>query len=225
MLSIRRPIPIAVLGSAVLLIGVLRISAGADRPAEPTAINPPIPGSPDEPMAQKISLVNAADSLDRVALTWTRQQKCGSCHSTYPFLMARPVLKDAPSPALGEVRRFFEDRVAAWDSDPKAAKLRASEVVGTAAALAINDAQTTGKLHPLTRKALDAMWAMQRKDGAWDWPKCNWPPSEYDNYYGADGGRGRGHGPRRICAGRIGQRGPGQSAKVSCRGCKAQPSP
>jgi len=55
----------------------------------------------------------------------------------------------------------------------------------TAAALAVNDARTTGKLHPLSRKALDRMWTRQRTDGAWDWLKCTWPPMEHDDYFGA----------------------------------------
>jgi squalene-hopene/tetraprenyl-beta-curcumene cyclase len=37
----------------------------------------------------------------------------------------------------------------------------------------------------LTRQALDRMWTLQRKDGAWDWLKCAWPPMEHDDYYGA----------------------------------------
>ena len=51
-----------------------------------------------------------------------------------------------------------------------------TEVVATAAALAINDAATTGTLHPLTRRALDRMWTLQKPDGDWDWLKCDWPP-------------------------------------------------
>jgi squalene-hopene/tetraprenyl-beta-curcumene cyclase len=58
-------------------------------------------------------------------------------------------------------------------------------VVATACALALNDAATTGKLHPLTRQALDRMWTLQQPEGAWNWLKCNWPPYEHDDYYGA----------------------------------------
>src|SRR5439155_21746960 len=57
-------------------------------------------------------------------------------------------------------------------------------VVATAAALAFSDAASTRKLHPLTREALDAMWKYQRKDGGWNWIKCNWPPLESDDHYG-----------------------------------------
>src|SRR5437764_8744712 len=29
------------------------------------------------------------------------------------------------------------------------------------------------------------MWKYQRKDGGWNWIKCNWPPLESDDHYGA----------------------------------------
>ena len=57
--------------------------------------------------------------------------------------------------------------------------------MATAAALAFNDAATTGKLHVQTRQALDRMWTLQRDDGGWNWLKCGWPPMESDDHYGA----------------------------------------
>src|SRR5262249_11743788 len=48
----------------------------------------------------------------------------------------------------------------------------------------VHDA-SQGKLHLTTRKALDRIWLLQRKDGAWTWLKCKWPPLEHDDYYGA----------------------------------------
>jgi squalene-hopene/tetraprenyl-beta-curcumene cyclase len=29
------------------------------------------------------------------------------------------------------------------------------------------------------------MWTLQQANGAWNWLKCNWPPMEHDDYYGA----------------------------------------
>ena len=67
----------------------------------------------------------------------------------------------------------------------KSAKpIREGEIVATAAALAFNDAASTGKLHPLTRAALDRMWTIQRPDGGWNWFDCDLPPMEDDDYYG-----------------------------------------
>jgi squalene-hopene/tetraprenyl-beta-curcumene cyclase len=71
-----------------------------------------------------------------------------------------------------------------------------TEVVATASTLAFQDAQTTGKLHPLTRQALDRMWTVQQANGAWDWNKHQLPPQEYDDYYGAVyAALGVGHAP------------------------------
>ena len=47
--------------------------------------------------------------------------------------------------------------------------------IATAFALAGNDATTTGKLHPLTKVALDRVWTIQKPDGSWKWPDCAWP--------------------------------------------------
>ena len=157
------------------------VPAGAvevERAAKTTA---PTPNRPDEPIAAKLSLANAADFLDRVSLSWTEQRKCGTCHTNYPYLLARPALRNYAGSAARKVREFFEERAANWDTNKPRWD---TEVVATASALAFNDAQTTGKLHPLTRSALDRMWKLQRADGSWEWLKCNWPPAEADDYYG-----------------------------------------
>ena len=110
------------------------------------------PNSPDEPIRPKASLAQAAAFLDSVAIDWTRQRKCGTCHTNYPYMMARPILRETDSPAMTEIRAFFEDRVAHWDDADQHAKPRwDAEVVSTAEALAIYDQATGGKLHPRTR--------------------------------------------------------------------------
>jgi squalene-hopene/tetraprenyl-beta-curcumene cyclase len=145
-------------------------------------LDAPSTNSPDEPMAQQFSARKAAEFLDQVSLNWTQERKCGTCHTNYAYMLARPVFGERSNPAAHEIRRFFEHRAANWDT----AKPRwDTEVVATAVTLAINDAETTGKLHPITRSALDRMWTLQQEDGAWDWLKCDWPPLESDDYYGA----------------------------------------
>jgi squalene-hopene/tetraprenyl-beta-curcumene cyclase len=142
--------------------------------------------SPMESFAPVFSASRAAEALDESALSWIHRNRCGSCHTTYAYVVARPALKETASPAFDEVRHFFEERVAHWDDMDKGAKPRwDAEVVSTAQALALNDAATTGKLHPLTRKALDRMWTLQKPDGGIAWLKCGWPPLEHDDYYGA----------------------------------------
>jgi squalene-hopene/tetraprenyl-beta-curcumene cyclase len=145
------------------------------------------PTSPDEPRSGTLSLERAAGYLDAVALDWTRSRKCGTCHTNYAYMLARPSLREVGSAdAMQEIRAFFESRVEHWDDDAKAARPRwDAEVIATAVTLAINDAATTGTLHPTTRRALDRIWTLQREDGGFTWLKCDWPPYEHDDYYGA----------------------------------------
>ena len=143
------------------------------------------PNSDKEPMAERFSLERGARFLDMVSVAWTRQRKCGTCHTNYAHMMAGPTVEKSASPELVEVRAFFEARASGWDKPGKAARpIGDGEVVATAAALAFHDAASTGKLHPLTRIALDRMWTIQRPDGAWNWFDCDLPPMEDDDYYG-----------------------------------------
>lgn len=180
----------------ILLLCVLAAFAVPARAAEPSS-EPAYPhGSPEEPVRAVLSLTKAAESLDHTNLAWVRKHKCGSCHTGWPYLGSRAVLNEPPGGALAEVRSFFEGRITNWDADEAVKKHQHREIVGTAAALAMNDAQSGGKLHPVTRAALDRMWALQRADGAWNWPKCSWPPFEVDDYYGALlAAVGAGHAP------------------------------
>ncbi len=177
-------------GAGMLLLAVAGMAADARsigaraQEPKPAASKPEV--SATEPVAAVASMANAARYLDEKSLSWTRERRCGSCHTNYPYLAARPALKENPSTAQAEIRKFFEERVAHWDDKAKGAAPKwDAEVVSTAAALAINDAATTGKLHPLTRKALDRIWTVQKSDGGFDWLKCGWPPYEYDDYHGA----------------------------------------
>lgn len=166
---------------AVTAVLTLALTSLADRPR-------PGPSKPNEATAKAVSLEKAGHFLDAVAADWTRDRKCGTCHTNVPYLIARPALR-AKGPAGDDeklVRKFFEDRAANWDRGQKGDKPRwDTEVVVTGVTLALHDAATTGQLHAATRTALDRMWAVQKKTGEWNWLKCNWPPLEHDDYYGA----------------------------------------
>jgi squalene-hopene/tetraprenyl-beta-curcumene cyclase len=163
--------------------------------------------SPGEPIASALSLTRAERYLDGETLTWLRERKCASCHTGYPYLLARPGSADAEEPVARQVRKFFEDRVVAWDRGAKGAgylkgkgSLKVSEgvteVVAIAATLALHDAQTTGKLHPLTRRALDRMWEFQQTNGSWTCNKTGLAPMECDDEFGAIcAALGAGHAP------------------------------
>lgn len=141
----------------------------------------PGPNRLDEPMAKSFSLDSAVHFLDSAALTWQTQKQCFTCHTNYAYLYARPLVSSV-APAHAEVRQYAEELVEKrW---PEIGPRWDAEVVATAAALAFNDAATSGKLHPLTRIALDRMWTVQRDDGGWSWLKCGWPPMENDDDYG-----------------------------------------
>ncbi len=141
----------------------------------------PGPNRSDEPIAEEYSLDRATNFLDSASLHWQQQRKCMTCHTNYAYLYARPGISGEVL-AHREVRRFAEQLVLErwktkgprWDA----------EVVATAAALAFNDAATTGELHLATRKALNRMWTVQREDGGFSWLKCGWPPMESDDHYG-----------------------------------------
>src|SRR3990172_10840552 len=149
----------AVVCAAAVVGGVS--PALAAEPAKQLAVEPPTPNSPDEPIAKEFSFAKAAEFLDRASRHWTAERKCGTCHTNYAYLMARPSLSETSAPAP-EIRAFFENRAANWET----AKPRwPAEVVATASALAFNDSVTSGRLHPMTRKALDWMWTLQREDG------------------------------------------------------------
>ncbi len=145
------------------------------------------PASPDEPRSKTLSIERAAGYLDQVALDWTRNRRCGTCHTNYAYMLSRPSVREVGSAdAMKEIRAFFESRAEHWDDPGKDAKPRwDAEVIATAVTLAINDAATTAKLHPKTRRALDRIWTLQREDGGFTWLKCDWPPYEHDDYYGA----------------------------------------
>ena len=119
------------------------------------------------------------DFLDATALNWQKDHKCFACHSDYAFLFTRPLVS-WKVPPHEEVRSKLEHLA----EHPRDVKYRVTETVMVASVLAQNDALTTGKLHPTTRKALDRMWTMQREDGGFDWMKYNQPPSEIDDHYG-----------------------------------------
>ncbi len=135
----------------------------------------------DEAVAKEFSLDRAVHFLDSAALSWQKQRKCFTCHTNFAYLYARPLIS-ADAPAHREVRRFAEELVSVrWNE--KGPRWDA-EVVAAAAAMAFNDAATTGQLHELTKVALDRMWTVQREDGGWKWLTCNWPPMEHDDHYG-----------------------------------------
>jgi squalene-hopene/tetraprenyl-beta-curcumene cyclase len=166
-----------VIGAAIL-VGTCLLLCAEDAVTAENAVDPG-PNRADEPLREKFSLPAAVRFLDTVALTWHKQHNCFACHSDYVFLLARPAV-NAKASAHMTVRQTLEHLA----ENPRQTDYASTEAVMVASILAQNDAATTGKLHPATRKALDRIWTLQREDGGWTWMKNNEPPSEVDDQYG-----------------------------------------
>ena len=173
--------------SCCMVAAVLILSSSAKAGGRLTIENVPAPAPlvAEEPLAGAFSLERAAQSLDTGALHWQKTRKCAACHTMVPYLMSRPALA-AVSPEPPEVRRFFETIVEKrLEAEPALPKDGVTSVVlEVAVALAFHDRATTGKLHPLTRQALDRMWTLQRPDGGWQWPFRDTPPIKSDEHFG-----------------------------------------
>ena len=167
-----------------------------------------------EDAVQTWSPNKAAAYLDGRAVWWSTWSGaardhgtfCISCHTTLPYAIARPTLRDAlhesgPSPAetvivgnlltrvkLGpEAEPFYPDQTRGV---PKTSESRAIEAVMNALVLTRRDA-AAGHLSNEGKATLAQMWALQMKvgpnAGAWTWLNFNYEPWESSNspYLGA----------------------------------------
>ena len=125
---------------------------------------------PDEPVLRAYSEEKARAFLDDVSLKWARQNRCGTCHTTISYLMARPLVGGSDERAAwNEVRQtvasFALDTIARHATD-------AAFIAGsTASALAVGDAASGHQLQSDTRALLDYMWSTQSPDGTWVVPQ------------------------------------------------------
>lgn len=141
----------------------------------------PQENSRTEPYAQTFSMEKGIEFLEVAAADWTQTRKCFTCHTNYAYLIVRPHLS-ALSTSHEAIRSELEELVEVrWE---KRGPRWDAEVVMSAAVLALNDAATTGDLHPATRTALDRMWTVQTESGGINWLKCGWPPMESDDDFG-----------------------------------------
>src|SRR5262245_3349164 len=162
MKQLRNPNPdIAVmktLGACTFLLAAAHF-AGSARSAEPITLDnvqPPAAIAVDEPRATVFSLEQAARSLDTAALDWQKNHACTACHTMLPYLVARPALNDV-LPQSSEVQQFFEEVLTGKRQampDYACHDVDSAVAIGLAWSMALNDRATTGRLHPLTRRAL-----------------------------------------------------------------------
>lgn len=140
----------------------------------------------DEALATQFSLEAAAGYLDRRA--HLVEKSCYACHSTFTYIPARSLI----DPLAEEVMRsrILLERLMTMLLDPKQAREVKTHHVSrlrilAPVELARHDAITTGKLAPLTRRALDAMWKLQKPDGGIDWIHVHEAPQAIDDWWPA----------------------------------------
>ncbi|MDG2469483.1 MAG: hypothetical protein P8M80_09410 [Pirellulaceae bacterium] len=162
-----------------LLLGSLVVQA--DEPEEKPELKiMKVDGT--EPISKEHSLGKAITFLDRTSMAWTNKHKCFTCHTNYAHLMAVGQLKNKPKyfsavkDSLVElVEKRWPDKGPRWDA----------EVVMAAATLALLEKNGVVDVSDQAGLAMNRVWTVQREDGGFDWLKCNWPPMESDDQYGA----------------------------------------
>lgn len=133
--------------------------------------------------------------------TGQSETTCVSCHTTIPYVLARPALRrsmQVKTATPQELRIIEETTRRVNDPDAhrplydhneiKKAESRGTEAVLNALILASADA-AQGRTEPgaPTRQALKRLWETQRPDGAWDWLDFGLEPFETadGSYFGA----------------------------------------
>jgi len=127
------------------------------------------PATRDESRLKVYDPGKAISFLGGVALKWTRQNRCGTCHTNLPYLMARPTTRETKTDSKSsEIRRLL----LAYSSERmlKPDEFIAMTVGPIASALALNDAFTTGKLDFQVRNLLDYVLRIQSAQGGWQYP-------------------------------------------------------
>lgn len=140
----------------------------------------------EEPFLASFSVQAAAAYLDERA--HLVEQNCYACHSTFTYLPARSLI----DPLAEEVMRsrVLLERVMTMLLDPaEAPKVKTNHIsrvrLLAPLELARHDAITTGTLAPLTRRALDAMWKLQKRDGGIAWLHVKEAPQAIDDWWPA----------------------------------------
>ncbi|MGH7970796.1 MAG: hypothetical protein ACREIC_18910 [Limisphaerales bacterium] len=126
------------------------------------------------------------------------ETSCVSCHTTVPYVLARPALHRArgesgPTPQETKLLDETLRRVNSYGSHEPLSKghdgqSRGSEAVLNVLILASAEARQNDPLPGgATRRALNELWAAQRADGAWNWLDTGMEPYESSDsvYYGA----------------------------------------
>jgi len=136
--------------------------------------------SAGEPVLKRFSLAKADEYLEKGAVAWTRKRGCVTCHTTGTYMQIRPMLTPVLGKPTEEIRELFTGELENFQKLKPAALRKGTqpaEIIYTAAGLAEWDRHVTGKLSKETSTALELMFRIQQKNGAWGSVDC-WPPFE-----------------------------------------------
>jgi len=192
-----------------LSLALAGIASAAEHPSANSPAN--TKATPAAQTWDKAAAAKYLDSRQAWWQDWPHAQKdhgtvCVSCHTQVPYALARPALRNSLGEhAISDPERAMLDSVlkrvnlgneaATFYSDAehgpgKTREARNAESVNNVVILVSYDA-AAGHLQPTTRKAFDAMWALQEqtgpKAGAWVWQNFHFSPWEApeSEYYGA----------------------------------------
>lgn len=182
------------------VLGVLLLVFGTDRAASKNEV---VPSDWDREGAAKYldGRMDVWFANAKKLQTGKSETSCVSCHTTIPYVMARPALRRAMhvNTATPQELRLIDEtsrRVESYEakrplydhSDSKALESRGTEAVLNALILASADAaQNQRGPSAATQQAFKQLWDTQRPDGAWDWLDFGLEPFETVDgaYYGA----------------------------------------
>jgi squalene-hopene/tetraprenyl-beta-curcumene cyclase len=169
------------------------------------------PGTPTAGSWNKKAAATYLDEREDWWINWKAARRdqstfCVSCHTTLPYLLARPQLRsplgeNGPSPDEQKLVENVTKRVRNWNrlqayyrdskTEPhQSEQSRGTESVLNAFILSNRDART-GHLSDDTRRAFENMWTEQRQtgdeQGSWPWQQFALEPweSKASEYYGA----------------------------------------
>lgn len=130
--------------------------------------------------------------------TGSEQTTCVSCHATFPYLLARPVLRQVmhvtnATPQEAKLLADIVRRVETYENRAPISGGKETQSIGTEAVLnalllAMRDAREhLPQPSRSTRQAFRQLWETQSADGAWDWLDFASEPTESTSarYYGA----------------------------------------
>ncbi|MHB1205668.1 MAG: hypothetical protein ACYCZX_08890 [Rhodospirillaceae bacterium] len=142
-----------------------------------------------EPMVPTASIAKASHFLETASLKWTRQNKCGTCHTNLAHVMAEPFLVERDKGTEQEIRDSLFDFLASYRTEnvpPEESRANNNILWNRliiAGTFAMSDGEAGLPQDPRTLARFDQIWAMQNDDGSFNYPRKALPFLEDDRIY------------------------------------------